>query len=180
MILEVKNFLPNTGDVRAHALASNWGNLVAFDGEVYGRVCQTVVPGLREALEAAVGPLFMLGEGYRLNYENETPNHAIHVDGGWGTHAVVVYLSETPSLQGKTGTAFWTYKGQDDPEDHTDNPEEWTLDYLCHEEFGKCVIYTSDQYHSRWPLEAYGTDAESGRLIAVAFFNPLNEDLTNG
>lgn len=173
MITEVKNFLVNPEAVRADALAASWGDLAAFDGELYSRVYQTEVPGLREALENVMGPCFILGQGYRLNYNGENPNHAIHVDGGWGTHALVLYLSRAPDGTGSTGTAFWKYTGMDNSEGATDDPSEWEQTYLCQEEFGKAVIYTSDTYHSRWPLAAYGTSPETGRLIAVAFFSPV-------
>lgn len=39
-------------------------------------------------------------------------------------------------------------------------------------QLGRLVIYESALFHSRWPFEAFGTDPESGRLIAVAFFTP--------
>lgn len=174
MVMEVSNFLPNPDEVRAIALASRWRDLKAFDGEVYARVANARVPGLQAALEAHMGPCLILGSGYRLNFNGEEPNHAIHVDEGWGKYALVLYLSQAPEGL-ETGTAFWRYPGEDHPEIHTDHPEEWSRTYLCREEFGKAVIYPSDVYHSRYPFEAYGDCPENGRLIAVAFFNVVNE-----
>lgn len=157
------------------ALRGRWRNLAAFDGQVYGRVQDTPIPGLHEAIEEVIGPCFILGQGFRLNYAGELPNHAIHVDGGWGTHALVLYLSRGPDGNGRTGTAFWKYAGSDDPETHTDEPELWEQTHLCQEEFGKAVIYPSSRYHSRWPFAAYGNTESTGRLIGVAFFSPLNQ-----
>src|SRR5690606_20663050 len=96
-------------DAREDALRSEFADFDAPDGETYRRVCIKEVPGLREAIERAVGPVDMLGMGYRLNYAGELPNTAIHSDLGWGTHAAVVYLCDGPG-----GTAFWRHKGTGD------------------------------------------------------------------
>jgi|ERR1700754_3697546 len=163
MFTEIKNFLPDPSKVREYALSLKYKDLYAYDGEVYKRIVQAEVPGLREGVEKIMGPCLFLGQGFRLNYGKELPNHAIHIDVGWGTHALVCYLSvATGGFD--TGTAFY---------ESTDGNE--LPKALCHEEFNKAVIYRSDQPHSRWPLEAYGEGPEDGRLIAVAFFTPLSE-----
>ena len=159
MFKEIPNFLPNPHEIREYGLVRNFSDLHAFDGEVYKRISIARIPGLLEAVEREMGPCLMLGMGFRLNFGKELPNHARHVDTGWGTHALVYYLSG-----GGGGTAFWS---------STDDDAEMVG--LCQEEFGKAVIYRSDQPHSRWPLEAYGEDPKTGRLIAVAFFTPFSE-----
>ena len=188
---DIREWFPSLdpASLRAHALGARWRDYKAHDGQVYNRVATCGVPGLHEAIEAVYGPVLMLGSGYRLNYEGEQPNHAIHIDRDWGTHACVLYLSsfkllaergqhELPHGTGQdvsTGTAFWEYAGDtpSDPESGTDDPSQWNLSYLCHEEVGKAVGYPSNIYHSRWPLGAYGDSPETGRLIAVGFFSPL-------
>jgi len=161
-MFEISNFLPDPKQVREFALSQKFGDLKAYDGETYRRIVNVEVPGLEEAIERTMGPVLMLGQGFRLNFGGELPNHAVHIDVGWGTHALVLYLSSCPAIE--TGTAF--YKSTDG------EPE---MVSLCKEEFGKAVIYRSDVPHSRWPLEAYGSSAEDGRLIAVAFFTPFSE-----
>lgn len=176
---DIREWFPSLdpASLRAHALGARWRDYKAHDGQVYSRVAPTLVPGLHEAIEAVYGPVLMLGQGYRLNYQGEQPNHAIHIDRDWGSHAVVLYLSRHPAGPRRTsvgtGTAFWRYRGAGDPEADTDDPSQWELSYLCHEEIGKAVGYPSNIYHSRWPLEAYGDSPETGRLIAVGFFSPL-------
>lgn len=175
----INNFLPNPCRVRREALASEYIDWVGHDGETYKRVCIAEVPGLREGLEKELGPIDMLGMGYRLNYGGELPNAAIHSDLGWGTHACVLYLSD-----GEGGTAFWRHAetGQDciDVGDHAlldvvskdwDDAEKWEMTGLAAIKFNRCVIYESKYFHSRWPFEAFGTDKKTGRLIAVCFFN---------
>lgn len=166
--------------LREAGLCAPYVDWPGYDGEVYKRVCLTEIPGLQDAIEAQVGPVEMLGMGYRLNFNRELPNAAIHSDMGWGTHAAVLYLSE-----GEGGTAFWRHKATGaariDPGDMTlfeqvrhdwDDASKWEQVGLAEMKLGRLLIYESALFHSRWPFEAFGTDHESGRLVAVAFFSP--------
>lgn len=177
-MIQIDQFLPV--GVREHALSAEFGDLDAHDGETYKRIAVVEVPGLRLAIERVMGPVAMLGMGYRLNYAGELPNHAIHSDMGWGTHAAVVYLSE-----GEGGTAFWRHKatgasridaGEFSLLEHVqgdwDDPGKWDQVGLVAMKPGRGVIYESALFHSRWPFEAFGDTPETGRLIAVAFFTP--------
>ena len=167
--------------VRVHALEARYIDWPGPDGEVYKRVALCEVPGLQAAIERQLGPVEMLGMGYRLNYGGELPNAAIHSDLGWGTHAAVVYLSEGPG-----GTAFWRHKATgaeaidwDDAEllaqvqPDWDDASKWDQIGLAEMRVGRGVIYESARFHSRWPFAASGDSPETGRLIAVAFFTPV-------
>ncbi|GAB2493147.1 hypothetical protein GCM10027084_02290 [Pseudoxanthomonas sangjuensis] len=175
--------IPNASALRQHALQAHFIDWPAPDGEVYKRVALVEVPGLQQAIEAAVGPVDMLGMGYRLNYGGELPNHAIHSDMGWGTHAAVVYLSE-----GTGGTAFWRHRATGanriDPgdtalfelvKDDWNDAGRWERIGLVEMKLGRGLIYESALFHSRWPFAAFGDNPESGRLIAVAFFTPRQQ-----
>lgn len=176
----VDNAISDASGVRAEGLRAQYVDWPGHDGEVYKRVSLTPVPGLQEAIEAQLGPVDMLGMGYRLNFNGELPNAAIHSDMGWGTHAAVLYLSE-----GEGGTAFWQHKAtgakridQGDValfeaiKDDWDDSDRWEQTALAEMKLGRMVIYESAMFHSRWPFAAFGTDYESGRLVAVAFFTP--------
>lgn len=176
----IDNFLPDASAIRAHALASEFVDWPGYDGEVYRRVCLTEVPGLHERIEQVMGPVEMLGMGYRLNFGGELPNAAIHSDLGWGTHALVLYLSE-----GEGGTAFWRHKptgahridAGDVPlfeavRDHWNDASQWERYGLATMRMGRAIIYESALFHSRWPFEAFGEGPRDGRLVAVAFFTP--------
>ena len=177
-MIVIDDFLP--ASVREHALRAEFIDWPAPDGEVYRRVALVDVPGLREAIEREMGPVEMLGMGYRLNYSGEVPNHAIHSDMGWGTHAAVVYLSDGPG-----GTAFWRHKATgahridagdlalfEQINGDWDNADRWEQIGLAEIKLGRGVIYESALFHSRWPFAAFGDSPETGRLIAVAFFTP--------
>lgn len=174
------DFLPAAEAVREAALRAPFVDFSAQDGEVYRRVCQTVVPYLQECIEAELGPVEMFMQGYRLNFGGELPNAAIHSDVGWGTHAAVVYLCD-----GEGGTALWRHRATGahriDPGDRAlfevvrhdwGDADRWEQTALCPLKFNRGVIYESALFHSRWPFPAFGDDATSGRLVAVAFFSP--------
>lgn len=173
--------------MRAAALASEFVDWKGHDGEIYKRVCITTIPGLQDRIEQLLGcKVNMLGMGYRLNFGGEMPNAAIHSDLGWGTHALVLYLSD-----GDSGTAFWRHKrtgatridqGDEDLWDEVrgdwDDPDEWERVQYIPMMLGRGLIYESALFHSRWPFEAFGTGPEDGRLIAVAFFTPYDMEKT--
>lgn len=178
MPIVIDSFLPES--VREEGLCARFVDWPAHDGEVYKRVALVEVPGLYEAIEGVLGPVDMLGMGYRLNFNGETPNHAVHSDMGWGTHAAVVYLSE-----GEGGTAFWRHRatGADriDPgdvdlydqiKDDWNDESKWEMTQLVEMKQGRGLIYESARFHSRYPFAAFGAGPDDGRLIAVAFFTP--------
>lgn len=179
-MIVIDDFLADAAAVRADGLAAPFIDWPGHDGEVYKRVALVEVPGLQAGIERALGPVRMLGMGYRLNFNGELPNAAIHSDLGWGTHAAVLYLSEGPG-----GTAFWQHKRTgaeriqqgdhalfEEVRDDWNDPEAWEQRSLVGMKLGRCVIYESELFHSRWPFEAFGADPQSGRLVAVAFFTP--------
>ncbi len=179
-MLIIDDFLPDAQSVRADGLRANYVDWHGPDGEIYKRIAIAEVPGLKGGIEKAMGPVEMLGMGYRLNFNGELPNAAIHSDMGWGTHAAVLYLSE-----GEGGTAFWRHKqtGASRIEqgdlalfEHVrhdwDDADKWDQIALAEMKLGRCVIYESAMFHSRWPFAAFGDDAKTGRLVAVAFFTP--------
>lgn len=184
-VFTIDNFLPDPEAVRAHALASEFIDYEGQDGQTYKRVAITDVPGLTERLTAHAGGHAprMLGMGYRLNFGGELPNAAIHSDIGWGSHALVLYLSSPPPGEPQ-GTAFWRHRETGEVslapgdlgllslvENDWDQPEKWELVQLVQHQFNRALIYPSSLFHSRYPFPAFGTGPEDGRLIAVAFFN---------
>lgn len=179
----LEDFHPAIDEVRAHALNQTFIDWTGYDEQVYKRVCITEVPLLHQILEDLFGEITMLGMGYRLNYAGEVPNQAIHSDLGWGTHALVLYLSEGPS-----GTAFWKHlpTGTERIDvgnvelfkqvtEDWDKEDKWVTTHCIPMKYNRAIIYESALYHSRFPFEAFGDSPENGRLIAVAFFTPKGE-----
>src|SRR5688572_12237982 len=96
-LVVIDDFHPMPQALRQHALAQVYEDWPGPDGEVYKRICKLEIPGVRHIIERVCGPVEMLGMAYRLNFNNEAPNAAIHSDMGWGSHALVLYLSQGPS-----------------------------------------------------------------------------------
>lgn len=182
MIVVQDDMMLDPLEVRAHALAQTFYDWEGPDGQTYKRVWIGEVPGLREAIEEQMGPCHFLGMGYRLNYAGEMPNQSIHSDLGWGTHAAVVYLSA-----GDSGTAFWRHLPTGSTEYHpdeyvailsdVDNIEAWEMRMMVSQRPNRGLIYESALFHSRFPFEGFGSTPEDGRLIAVAFFTPIDSGL---
>lgn len=157
------------------------------DGELYKRICIIDSPDITKAIEDVCGPVKMLGQAFRLNYDEELPNAAIHSDIGWGTHALVLYLNDTEDDLG--GTAFWKHKltGAEKIEHNDqellklvqpdwDKEEAWETTRYVPMKFNRATIYESKLFHSRYPFDAFGSTPEDGRLIVVAFFTPTGEE----
>lgn len=178
-----EDFLPDWEATRREALAAGFIDWPGPDGETYKRIAMIDAPWLKDAIEARMGPVTMLGGAFRLNYAGEVPNHAIHSDMGWGTHALVLYL-----CHGEGGTAFWRHQATgatrieagDVDLFHAidgawDDESQWDLCHVVPIRPNRAVIYESANFHSRYPFAAFGDSPETGRLIAVAFFTPLTE-----
>lgn len=180
-IYVVDDFHPMPDQLREHALCQVYEDWFGPDGQVYKRICRLEIPGIRYMIEAAMQcKVDMLGMAYRLNYNEEEPNAAIHSDLGWGTHALVMYLTDGPG-----GTAFWRHKRTGchriDADDNWlfeqvsndwNREDQWEQHRLVEMKKNRAVIYESALFHSRWPFKAFGNSPETGRLIVVAFFTP--------
>lgn len=182
------DFHPFPDQLREHALNQYYTDWLGPDGQVYKRISICAVPGLQPMLEALLGPIEMLGMGYRLNFNEEEPNAAIHSDLGWGTHALVLYLCDGPG-----GTAFWTHKETNQYRIETgdtwlfeqvnqdwNDESKWQMKDMVGLKFNRALIYESALFHSRFPFKAFGHDGSTGRLIAVAFFTPRNRNDSSG
>ncbi len=180
----IDDFHPYAEELRLDAIDSKYEDWNGPDGQLYKRVCIKNIPLVTDILTNIFGPINMLGMAYRLNFNGERPNAAIHSDIGWGTHALVLYLSE-----GLSGTAFWTHKetGVDrvkmgqykifDTVCHDwDDVSKWQQDIFIGMKFNRALIYRSELFHSRYPFEAFGDSPETGRLIVVAFFTPERQN----
>ena len=180
----VDNFLPTPDKLLSAAQRASYGPYRGQDGVTYERVSEHLSKDVVDALNEYMGrPISLLGMGFRLNYEGENPNHAIHSDLGWGKYALVLYLS-TPPDHMVSGTAFWTHIETDADriqvgdaellaqiEGDWDDASQWQQDQFIISKFNRAAIYKSELFHSRWPFEAYGSSVQDGRLICVAFFD---------
>jgi Family of unknown function (DUF6445) len=124
---------------------------------------------------------------YVAEEKNET---YIHSDVQIGNFTAILYLNPPDKIYG--GTAFWKHRKygwnrqptleelearglKDTPElwnqIHQDGFDEkkWDMTDMVGMRFNRLLIFESPRFHSRWPMQAFGSDIESARLIKVFF-----------
>lgn len=186
-VVVVDDFFSDFNRVREHAKLSHYYDWQAQDGAVYKRISLLHVPGMFDKLTEHLGDIRIAAMGYRLNYAGEEPNQSIHADLGFSTHVALVYLNE-----GDSGTAFWKHKetgaieiwyGQlelfQQIKDHFESPEAWEQRLVIPTKQNRCVIYKANMFHSRFPFEAFGSTPDDGRLIALAFFAFVGDEVAD-
>jgi hypothetical protein len=179
----IEDFLPDPDAVRQAGLHMEYEDWEGPDGAVYKRICRVEIQQVKEMLEAIFGKIDLMGMAYRLNYKGEPPNQSIHSDMGWGTHALVLYLTDGPS-----GTAFWQHTKTganrilpgdmelfEQVKDDFENEDAWDQRAFVKMDYNRALIYSGELFHSRYPFKAFGSTPEDGRLIVVAFFTPLGD-----
>ncbi len=177
------DFLQNPDVVRQEGLNTKYIDWTGPDGQIYKRISHTIQQEVCNLLQDIFGKYDLLGMAFRLNYDNELPNQSIHSDMGWGSHALVLYLTDGPS-----GTAFWHHTKSnrnnilpDDIElfdvvkDDFEKEDAWDQRAFVKMKYNRALIYSSDLFHSRYPFKAFGNSIDNGRLILVAFFTPLGD-----
>lgn len=191
-LIIVDDFLPNPQDVRERFKALEFYDMRGPDGEFYKHINVRNPMEFNDLLAKAVGrPVNQSMSLARINYAKENPNNAIHSDNTFDTYAAVLYLSKPEDCRG--GTAFWRHKKYgyehlpteldirksgrsprrvwDEVSKSWNDETAWTQTQVAEMKFGRCIIYPSNRFHSRWPFSAFGTTPEDGRLIWVSFFS---------
>lgn len=181
--MQIDNFLSarTISEVRQQALNAVYEDWLGPDNIVYKRIAVVDIPEIRDRLAEIYGEVDVLGMAFRANMNGEPPNQSIHTDVGWGTHAMVLYLTD-----GDSGTAFWKHipSGRvelppfdihafiDVRKDWTDESK-WMIYDEIQMKYNRAALYKSQLFHSRWPFKAFGTCMEDCRLTLVCFFTPL-------
>ena len=115
---------------------------------------------------------------------NDEPTAYIHADNAVpAAYAGVLYL--TPDNLAHGGTAFWRHRELNwgrlpdfVPTEladrlNADGRDElaWERNGLVRMKFNRFVTYPTNAFHSRYPLEGFGSDADDARLTYVCFFD---------
>lgn len=181
--LIVDDFCDHPVAVRDFAMGLDFGPQ-EYKGHVYNGIGLADLD-MTEYLSAAVGfPVAQELSFFRLGVDGDELTSYIHCDSVCSRFACVWYL--TPADLCRGGTAFWRHKelGWDRlPAEGVDaemaeklnrdgNIEEcWKLEALAKMWWNRAVIYPSALFHSRYPRQAFGSDASDGRLIWCCFFD---------
>lgn len=191
-LLIIDDLHPNPDGHRKCVLESEFGNRTGPDGGTYSNVSVHHELGLKELVSEAVGydvnPAISF---YRFFLDKEKPHFDVHADNMYDQMASVLYLN--PPCEHKSGTAFWRHKetGLEEMPNNEQviswghDPKEWFTKFVTdwHDiskweqvgfvamKYNRFITYPTRLLHSRWPLEGFGKDKESARLIHVYFYN---------
>lgn len=186
------NFLADPDAIRALLPGFPFADVVGPDGATYKRVAVADPNLFNGELSAWLGkPVKQRYSVFRLNFNNEDPNSAIHSDAAYTNRALVLYLSKPEDCSGgtmfwrhrKTGFTAWPTKQQilrkgKNPQSiwegltrDWDDVTKWEEVALAPMAFNRAISYSTTEFHSRWPFKAFGTCPENGRLIFCSFFD---------
>jgi hypothetical protein len=186
------DFLRDPEAIRALVPEMPFQDVVGPDKQVYKRVA-IADPSLfnAEIADFVGAPVAQRYSVFRLNFNGEDPNSAIHTDAEYDSHALVLYLSRPGDCTG--GTAFWRHKKTGftawptkqeilrkgkNPQGvwegltrDWDNVDAWEQTHLAEMKYNRAICYPTSMFHSRYPFKAFGNCPENGRLIFCSFMS---------
>lgn len=192
MTLLVKDdFTEEAKDIRDSVIKDGFKEEVGPDGFTYTGISKIEVPNLVNKVGDMVDDFEMKMSFFRLNLKGEMPHSFVHSDEICADWAGLLYLN--PEEQSKGGTAFWKHKimrWDKLPSDETvddlgltqeefgtklnedwKNQDMWEMSGFMGMKFNRFLIYPTKMFHSRYPHEGFGDNADNGRLVWVCFFN---------
>lgn len=189
----IDNFLDDPETVAQSARAAGFGTWRPNKGEVGSSVYEGMGfwgdhAKVLHALALHLGPVVPNSMFFRCTNPGMEQAY-IHSDRESGAHTCVVYLSEHPEVY---GTAFFRHvpTGWDRMPSMEEmreagvmeamasdmvsrDPAKWEqLDFVCGR-YNRALIFDAPLFHSRFPLDGLGTDADNGRLVWVSHFHHL-------
>lgn len=191
----VDDFCEYLEDVKASAYAAGFDTWRPNKGEVGSSVYDGMgfwghhALMLRSLTMSVGGVVIPNSMFFRVTNEGMEKAY-IHSDRESGNHTAVVYMSDhdTPS-----GTAFFKHiptgltempsfaemkeKGIFEmlKEDMVSrDPEKWEMLDFVEGKYNRALIFDAPLFHSRFPLEGIGHNAEEGRLVWVSHFFRMN------
>ncbi len=193
--LVIDNFCNDIDRVKASAFAAGFDTWRPNKGEVGSSVYEgmgfwgdhaLMIASIMRGIGGVVIPNTMY---FRVTNEGMERAY-IHSDRESGNHTCVAYLTDHEE---ESGTAFFTHKGtglsampsfsemknegilEELKSDMVSrDPDKWVqTDYISGKK-NRALIFSAPLFHSRFPLEGIGKDAESGRLVWVSHFHKLS------
>lgn len=191
MTIVCDDFARDCAAVRAAVIDGGFTTQTGPDGALYTGISFYPVPQWFEHVAAvAGGPITVRLSAFRLNLAGELPHSWVHSDAICAEYASVLYLNPPEQCQG--GTAFWQHvsganrllspKELRDADIDADsyhawmtnewkNLTRWQQTGLIDMKFNRFLTYPTSYFHSRYPFDAFGADAASGRLIWICFYD---------
>ncbi len=186
------DFAPDAAEVRAEVIARGFSTQTGPDGAEYTGISMYPVEHWFQRVAEFIGsPVTPRLSCFRLNLAGELPHSWVHSDDICAEYASVLYLN--PPEQCLGGTAFWrhaalgmdrlltrdelTARGMDPDSFYALMTREWKDQTHWRDngfvpmQFNRFITYPTSYFHSRYPFESFGKDANDGRLIWVCFYD---------
>lgn len=179
--------------IREEVLTQGFKDIEFMHGLYQGTNIEYRPSDIREAISAFFDgrEIKMHVSAFRSGHKETSLHVNIHADNTIGAWAYVYYLSLPQDCQG--GTAFWKMRGTEWQEMPTQKyieengislewivskwkkPEDWDMVSLAGMKFNRLILYPTEAFHSRFPLEGWGDpdDLEHARLVQVGFFDVI-------
>lgn len=183
----IDDFMPNPEEIRKKALEAGFEDFPYMQGVYQGTGLNYKCPELREQIQNVFQrELDFHVSAFRSGGEETKLHVNIHADNSVSDFAGVYYLNLPEQCKG--GTAFYTLKEYGWDEMPTEEqlkekgknlewmtskwtqPDAWELNTVAGMKFNRLIIYPTQYFHSRYPLEGWGTTPENSRLVWVSFW----------
>ena len=191
----VDGFCDDPEHVKRSAFAAGFDTWRPNKGEVGSSVYEgmgfwgdhaLMLRGLMRAVGGIVVPNSMFFRSTNVGMERAY----IHSDRESGNHTCIAYLSEHDET---SGTAFFRHRRTglhampsfaemaesgilDELKDDmvSRDPDKWEQTDFVRGAYNRALIFPAPLFHSRFPLEGIGDNAESGRLVWASHFFKVN------
>lgn len=189
----VDNFCSRIDEVRASALASGFGTWAPNKGEVgssnyegmsFWGLHSYMIASLSAAMKSIIFPNNMF---FRITNEGMEKAY-VHSDRESGAITCVAYVSDHKDVT--SGTGFYRHRetgalempsfaemrangtlAQRKKEMVEGSPDVWEQTDFVRGIYNRALIFRAPLFHSRWPREGIGADAEKGRMVWVCHFH---------
>jgi GNAT superfamily N-acetyltransferase len=164
------NVLQDAAAYRAMALAQPFGDVTLGEQTFRGIAVapdDTLTQVIRRVWRSDASPTLSF---FRLSPHAQPEPNFVHSDAEMGAWTAVLYLNPDPPAG--DGTGFWHHASSGMVRGSSkDAVEDGTWQRYRHVEaaFGRLLIFQSDYFHARGLIQNYGTDAQTARLVQVAF-----------
>lgn len=195
--LVVDNFLDDPDAYREAALKRDYYTVKGqADGGEYRCISVVKTTEHKEKIESAIGRKIDPDYAFcRYGLYGSSLNNLIHADSGISPYACVVYLNPADTIPEGSGTAFYLHKklklekvptveevraaGKSPKrvwetlDSSWNDADAWREVSRVDMKYNRAIFFETDRFHSRLPLDGFGTDMATARLIFVSFFKVL-------
>jgi hypothetical protein len=181
-VIIIDDFLGSYDDLKAHALAADFGGAVnPVDGVEYPHICADVPDAVRsEIIERLTSSLGREPESVTL-FMRRSPEgchvpHIAHTDNSMGLYSLMLYMNDAEG-----GTAFIRHRETGvmyapESQDMVDfisrdqnSPEKWALVDMAHMKENRAVIFDAGKFHCAMPIGGFGEGSEARAVLTVFF-----------